>query len=61
MEDQQNGRIYETASPAELGLAGYRGQAPIVRRPGDGPSGAGGSRGNPEPGPAARRTAAAAD
>ena len=44
MEDQQNGRIYETASPAELGLAGNRGQAPIVRRPGD-----------PEPGPAAPR------
>ena len=54
MEDQTNGRIYETASPAELGLAGYRGQALIVRRrpaprgrtaprgrPGDGPSGAG--------------------
>ena len=30
-------------------------------RPGDGPSGAGGSRGNPEPGPVERRTAAATD
>ena len=59
MEDQTHGCIYETASPAELGAAGYRGQALIVRRPGDGPSGAGSSRGNPEPGPAARRTAAA--
>ena len=37
MEDQQNGRIHETASPAELGAAGYRGQAIIVRRPGDDP------------------------
>ena len=44
-EDQTNGRIYETASPVELGLAGYRGQALIIRRRpgrrGDGPSGAG--------------------
>ena len=32
MEDQTNGRIYETASPVELGVAGYRGQALIVRR-----------------------------
>ena len=61
MEDQQNGCIHETASPAELGAAGYRGQAPIVRRPGDGPSGAGSSRRDPEPGPAARRTTAATD
>ena len=68
MEDQTNGCICETASPVELGLAGYRGQALIVRcrpaprgRPGDGPSGAGSSRRNPEPGPAARRTAAAPD
>ena len=37
MEDQQNGYIYETASPVELGLAGYRGQALIIRRRGDGP------------------------
>ena len=35
MEDQQNGYIYETASPPEPGAAGYRGQALIVRRPGD--------------------------
>ena len=35
MEHQQHGCIYETASPAELGLAGYRGQALIVRRHGD--------------------------
>ena len=48
MEDQQNGYIYETASPVELRRAGYRGQALIIRRrpaprgrPGDGPSGAG--------------------
>ena len=34
-EDQTHGRIYETASPVELGVAGYRGQAPIVRRHGD--------------------------
>ena len=68
MEDQQNGCIYETASPVELGAAGYRDQALIVRRRGDGPetaqdgpSGAGSSRRNPEPGPAARRTAAAPD
>ena len=68
MEDQQNGYIYETASPVELGAAGYRGQAPIIRRrpaprgrPGDGPSGACSSPRDPEPGPAARRTAAAAD
>ena len=32
MEDQTNGCICETASPVELGLAGYRGQALIVRR-----------------------------
>ena len=31
MEDQTHGYIYETASPAELGAAGYRGQV-IVRR-----------------------------
>ena len=68
MEDQQNGCICETASPVELGAAGYRDQALIVRRrpaprgrPGDGPSGAGSPRRNPEPGPAARRTAAATD
>ena len=36
MEDQQNGCIYETASPVELGAAGYRSQARIVRRRGDG-------------------------
>ena len=35
MEDQTNGRIHETASPMELGAAGCRGQALIVRRPGD--------------------------
>ena len=32
MEDQTNGCIYEIASPVELGAAGYRGQALIVRR-----------------------------
>ena len=37
MEDQTNGCIHETASPVELGLASYRGQALIVPRPGDGP------------------------
>ena len=36
-EDQTNGCIHETASPVELGAAGYRGQALIVPRPGDGP------------------------
>ena len=36
MEDQTNGYIYEIASPVELGVAGYRGQALIVRRHGDG-------------------------
>ena len=30
MEDQQNGYIYEIASPLELGLADYRDQALIV-------------------------------
>ena len=35
MEDQTNGYIYEIASPAELGVAGYRGQALIVWRHGD--------------------------
>ena len=37
MEDQTNGCIHETASPVEPGAAGYRGQALIVRRPGDAP------------------------
>ena len=37
MEDQTNGYIHETASPVEPGVAGYRGQALIVRRRGDGP------------------------
>ena len=32
MEDQTNGYFYEIASPVELGAAGYRGQAFIVRR-----------------------------
>ena len=32
MEDQTNGYIYEIASPVELGVAGYRGQALIVWR-----------------------------
>ena len=36
-EDQTNGRIHETSSPAEPGAAGYRGQAPIVRRRRDAP------------------------
>ena len=36
MEDQTNGYIYEIASPVELGVAGYRGQALIVWRHGDG-------------------------
>ena len=35
MEDQTNGYIYEIASPVELGVAGYRGQALIVWRRGD--------------------------
>ena len=68
MEDQQNGYIYETASQVELRRADHRGQALIIRRrpaprgrPGDGPSGAGGSPRDPEPGPLERRTAAAAD
>ena len=36
MEDQTNVYIYEIASPVELGVAGYRGQALIVWRRGDG-------------------------
>ena len=67
-EDQTHGCIYVTASPVEPGAAGYRGQPLIVRRPGDGaettrrrPIRRGSSRRNPEPGPVARRTAAAAD
>ena len=36
MEDRTNGYIYEIASPVELGVAGYRGQALIVWRHGDG-------------------------
>ena len=35
MEDQTNGYIYEIASPVELGVAGYRGQALIVWRHGE--------------------------
>ena len=35
MEDQQNGYIYEIASPLELGVAGYRDQALIVWRHGE--------------------------
>ena len=35
MEDQTNGYIYEIASPVELGVAGFRGQALIVWRRGD--------------------------
>ena len=31
MEDQTNGYIYEIASPVELGAAGYRARALIVR------------------------------
>ena len=64
-EDQTNGCIYETASPVELGLAGYRGQALIVPRPGDGPETAHPARAVPAETlsqvPAARRTAAATD
>ena len=37
MEDQTNGYIYEIASPLELGAAGYRARALIVRRRRDGP------------------------
>ena len=59
MEDQTNGYIYEIASPVELGVAGYRDQALIVWRHGDGAAGAGGPRRNPERGPVERRTAAA--
>ena len=62
MEDQTNGYIYEIASPAELGVAGYRGQALIVWRHGNdaetAQAGAGGPRKNPERGPVERRTAA---
>ena len=35
MEDQQNGYIYDIASPLELGVADYRDQALIVWRHGD--------------------------
>ena len=35
MEDQQNGYIYEIASPLELGVAGHRAQTLIVWRHGD--------------------------
>ena len=35
MEDQQNGYIYEIASPLDLGVADYRDQALIVWRHGD--------------------------
>ena len=35
MEDQQNGYIYEIASPLELGVSDYRDQALIVWRHGD--------------------------
>ena len=35
MEDQQNGYIYEIASPLELGVADYRDQALIVWRHGE--------------------------
>ena len=67
MEDQTNGYIYEIASPVELGVAGYRGQALIVWRHGDDAEtaqlvrGAGGSCRNAERGPVERRTAATPD
>ena len=35
MEDQQNGYIYDIASPLELGVADYRDQALIVWHHGD--------------------------
>ena len=35
MEDQQNGHIYEIASPRELGVSDYRDQALIVWHHGD--------------------------
>ena len=35
MEDQQNGYIYDIASPLELGVADYRDQALIVWRHGE--------------------------
>ena len=35
MEDQQNGYIYEIASPRELGVSDYRDQALIVWHHGD--------------------------
>ena len=35
MEDQQNGYIYEIASPLELGVADYRDQALIFWHHGD--------------------------
>ena len=71
MEDQRTKRTGASTRPhprwswawpvtgARPSLSGAAGTT--QRRPGDGPSGAGGSRGNPEPGPAARRTAAATD
>ena len=40
MEDQTHRYIYEIASPLELGLADYRGQALIVWRHGDDPEAA---------------------
>ena len=36
MEDQTHGYIHETASPRELGVAHYRGQALMVWHHGDG-------------------------
>ena len=65
MEDQTNGYIYEIASPAELGVAGYRGQALIVWRHGDDAETARLVRvvpaENPERGPVERRTPATPD
>ena len=65
MEDQQNGYLYEIASPLELGVSDYRDQALIVWHHGedarDGPAGAGDSRRGPERGPVERRPAAAPD
>ena len=67
MEDQKTKRTGASTRPhPRRSCAGpVTGARPslsgAVRRRGDGPSGACSSRRNPEPGPAARRTAAAAD
>ena len=65
MEDEQNGYIYEIASPLELGVSDHRDQALIVWRHRDdtetAQAGADGFRRGPERPPVERRTAAAPD